>query len=134
MKFFPCLKCHQSYRADFSENSAEKHPNMVFKHMPEVKECRLCHSTVKPNQLNLLDGTIVKIDEMSQLCGQCHGKIEYDWGRGLHGKITGSWRDKRSRLLCSECHNPHAPKFPFMEAVSTPFQSEYVIPKEGHNK
>lgn len=104
----------------------------MFKHMPEHTDCRVCHSSKQPDRLNLLDGTLIGYDEMPRLCGQCHGKIEFEWGKGLHGKTVGSWRDQRSRLLCAECHEPHAPKFRSMEAIATPVQSKYVIPKEGH--
>lgn len=41
---------------------------MIFKHMPEILECRTCHSAEKTDKLNLLDGTIIRYDEMQMLC------------------------------------------------------------------
>lgn len=132
LKTFPCSKCHNSYQSSFSVTQAKTHKAISFRHMPEISECRTCHSAEKPNRLNLLDGTLIGFDEMPRLCGQCHGKIEFEWSRGLHGKLIGSWQaDKKISLLCSECHEPHAPKFRPMEAVAAPFQSKYVIPKHA---
>jgi hypothetical protein len=48
------------------------------------------------------------------LCAQCHGTTYRDWQRGMHGKTMGSWdksSGKQRRLLCTECHNPHAPAY-----------------------
>lgn len=103
---------------------------MSFKHMPGVEDCLLCHSSDSPDRLNLMDGTLVQIDEMYRVCGQCHGKVEYEWERNLHGKITGGWKAERVRWICGQCHDPHSPKFKPMEASEGPRLSPYVIRKD----
>ena len=134
LKTFPCTKCHQQLRLGvFSENEKVKeHTGLTFKHMAEVRECKICHNPHNPDQLILADGTPVSYDEMPRVCGQCHGKIEYEWNRGMHGKQVGSWNGQKIRWMCAECHEPHAPKFRSYEAVATPFLSDYVIRKVKH--
>jgi hypothetical protein len=126
LKTFPCSKCHTGYRiGEYQPQGVKqaefetKHPGMVFRHMEEVRECRTCHHPYRPDSLVGHDGTEIPFDQMQKVCGQCHGKIEYDWNRGLHGKQTGSWQGAKSRWTCAQCHNPHAPKFPLMEAVDS---------------
>jgi predicted CXXCH cytochrome family protein len=131
LKSFPCTKCHQNFKKNETEwPKPQNHPNISLHHMPEVGRCLLCHSSRSPNQLNLKDGTLVTIDQVPQLCGQCHGKIFVRWSQGLHGKEVGTWNANKIRWTCSECHDPHSPKFKPMEAVANPPMSPYVIPKE----
>lgn len=88
--------------------------------MPEMESCSFCHSARFPDKLNLLDGETVSYNEAYKLCGQCHGKKNYDWESGMHGKMLGGWNLKRSILDCSECHDPHNPEFKPMKASPAP--------------
>jgi hypothetical protein len=85
--------------------------------------------------LNLQEGTLISYNETVKICGQCHGKVAYNWSLGSHGKNSGNWRGgTRNRWTCTQCHNPHAPKFPKMEAIMTPYQSPNVIEKGNHHE
>lgn len=127
---FPCTKCHKTYKLGLVESSLNKdHPKLVFQHMPEVKNCALCHDAQNPNRLNLLTGVKISLDETFRLCGQCHGKIEYSWALGQHGRLGGSWSGMKTQLSCTACHDPHRPKFQPMTTVMTPHRSEFVIKK-----
>lgn len=110
----------------------KKHPDMVFKHMEEIQECRTCHDTSRLNALILSDGTSIPYAEAPRLCGQCHGKIEFEWNRGLHGNQTGHWNGEKKRWSCSKCHEAHAPKFRAMQAIETPPLSKHII-RRGEN-
>ena len=131
IRSFPCSKCHRNFKPEnFGGHNAKEHAGIFFKHMPEVKNCTLCHSTQRPDQLNLQDGTLISYNENPKLCGQCHGKIAFQWELGRHGKDVGSWGGDKTRWTCTECHHPHAPKFPSMDSVAQPHESPYVIKKE----
>lgn len=132
---FPCSKCHKNYKIGPVEavGYVKDHPNMVFEHMPEVKTCSLCHDAKLPNNLNLLTGIKISLNDSSQLCGQCHGKVEYLWSLGQHGRLGGQWSGVKTQLACTACHNPHRPKFQAMTAVMPPHRSEFIIKKgEAH--
>lgn len=91
-----------------------------MKHMPNGDKCVLCHVSMKdPKKLHLRDGTPVPVTDVDMQCRQCHGLKRRRWEEGRHGKISASWQsDKRKRLTCIECHNPHAPKFPQYKAIA----------------
>ena len=133
MSSFPCSKCHQNYAPGVVTISQPREHRFLassFHHMPQVKECRICHSYQNTDSLNLLDGTIVAYDQMNLVCKQCHGRVEREWQLGLHGRQWGQWNGAQSRVLCGECHNPHSPKFKPMQTVADPFKSGHVINKE----
>lgn len=94
---------------------------IVMKHMPEGKNCIICHRPSKPDHLLLRDGSRIELKQVTLLCGQCHSIKYGQWSEGKHGKVTGSWMPgKQKRSSCIECHNPHAPKFPQYEAKLPP--------------
>ena len=79
--------------------------------------CLDCHSPTDRNQLRKLTGDLLSFNESQMLCGQCHGPILRDWEHGAHGRTNGYWNldmdteNITTRLLCVECHIPHAPAF-----------------------
>ncbi len=79
--------------------------------------CLDCHSPEDRNKLHKLNGELLSFDESHLLCGQCHGPVFIDWEHGVHGRTNGFWNRAMDvggtsrRLLCTECHIPHAPRF-----------------------
>lgn len=88
--------------------------------------CLDCHDHDDRDQLRLLNGEQVGFNESHLLCGQCHGPVLRDWDDGLHGRTNGYWNPAldaegtSSRLLCVDCHMPHAPAFPGMQPLAAP--------------
>ncbi len=88
--------------------------------------CLNCHDDEDRNKLVKLNGETITFNESHLLCGECHGSILTDWDLGIHGKTTGYWdpdadtENSSRRLLCVECHNPHAPAFAPMKALPPP--------------
>lgn len=117
LNFWPCKQCHVKFKNTGDPQNSHNH---TYKHMEEVKNCLFCHSIENPERLHLRDGTVITFDEGPRLCGQCHGEKYSTWGMGLHGLQNGTWNGSKTRLSCPECHNPHAPQFPKMEAVPVP--------------
>ena len=76
-----------------------------------VMSCATCHQRDSPTLLHTLSGQTVAIDHAYQMCAQCHATQAAVWAGGAHGKRAGGWAPPRVRYNCTECHNPHRPKF-----------------------
>ena len=53
-------------------------------------------------------------DQVQDLCASCHGPTYRDWEKGIHGRTNGYWdtsKGEQTRLVCTQCHDPHAPAF-----------------------
>jgi hypothetical protein len=79
--------------------------------------CLDCHNADDRDYLRKLNGEKLSFDDSEYLCGQCHGPIFIDWEHGVHGRTNGNRNrdldhdDATRRLLCIQCHIPHAPRF-----------------------
>jgi hypothetical protein len=138
LEHFPCTDCHEKlkpFRKPFrGKDPAKKtHDNIIFQHMEEIRECTFCHSIIDPDRLHLLNGERITFEQVPDLCGQCHGVRFNEWNMGLHGEESGTWNGPRSSLSCTECHRPHSPRFPKMEAKRAPNFPRLGIPKEGEH-
>ena len=131
MANYPCAKCHEGIEAQLEEQPAA-HRRMTFKHFEAIKDCTLCHNKDDMNTLKLTSGTVVSFDESQKLCGQCHGEKWRDWRTGGHGKHVGNWKGAKTRLLCTDCHDPHTPGMATVEAKPGPPFPKFGIRKRGH--
>ena len=144
LEHFPCTDCHKKLKP-FRETVKKSkpfrgkdpgemtHENLTFQHMEEIRECTFCHSIIDPDRLHLLNGERITFEQVPDLCGQCHGERFNEWNMGLHGEESGTWNGPRSSLSCTECHRPHSPRFPKMEAKKAPNYPRLGIPKEGEH-
>ncbi len=88
--------------------------------------CLDCHSSTNRDMLHKLNGEQLGFNESHLLCGQCHGPELRDWEHDVHGRSNGYWNlamdedDISTRLLCVECHTPHAPNFRSLPASPPP--------------
>ena len=79
--------------------------------------CLDCHNADDRDKLVTLKGEALDFNASQELCGQCHGPVFADWEAGVHGRTNGYWNQEMDtdntsiRLLCVNCHNPHAPSF-----------------------
>ena len=114
---FPCSSCHAGIdsiqRSPAASPSYRRmHVDIDLIHAPsDSMNCTTCHAGDDPGQLQKLNGDRVSIDHAYQVCTQCHYEQARDWAGGAHGKRLGGWRGKRVVNSCTECHNPHRPKF-----------------------
>lgn len=79
--------------------------------------CLACHDEKHYDGLKLANGESIPFADRQRVCIQCHGPTARDYEHGAHGGMTGHWdltRGERFRLGCTDCHDPHAPKFPAM--------------------
>ena len=118
-----CMECHALFRLDRRQPLIlSQHRNIVQAHGMNDR-CRNCHAGDDPSHLQLPGGEVLPLGEAGLLCATCHGTTYRDWERGMHGRTTGSWdrlRDDHHRLLCTECHDPHAPAFGPMQTLPPP--------------
>ncbi|MFO0851233.1 MAG: cytochrome c3 family protein [Gemmataceae bacterium] len=86
--------------------------------------CTSCHNPADGYAtLRLADGKAVPYTEVMTLCAQCHGPQYRDYQHGAHGGMTGHWdltRGGRQRNTCTDCHHPHAPKYPTVSPAAGP--------------
>ena len=118
LALFPCSECHtkplQNLRALSAAKGRASHWSVSVKHAsPGVMDCETCHAEpARMDQLWMLSGTPVSIDQAYLVCGQCHFKQARDWRGGAHGKRLGGWAPPRVIRNCTGCHNPHRPAIP----------------------
>ncbi len=136
LQFYPCSQCHRPSASvgeapltPQGQRQGNLHRHLEFKHMPEVKDCFMCHGHQNPDTLVLLDGQAITQEQVPELCGQCHGLKKAEWERGLHGRLEGNWQTQKIKPICIECHNAHKPKFPKLKAFPPP-----QVPKFGKKK
>jgi hypothetical protein len=97
--------------------------------------CLSCHDAGDYDSLHLANGTRLPFTEVMQLCGQCHGPQLRDWNHGVHGGMSGHWdltRGGRTRLGCTDCHDPHAPTY--QGAIPMPPPRDRFQTRGGHHE
>jgi len=109
---FPCSDCHE---ADLPVRGTPRklraHQEIVLKHDVESGWCFDCHTKTNFDKLHLASGELIDFESSIRLCAQCHGEKYREWRSGVHGRRTGNWDGEKTYLLCSSCHEAHAPAF-----------------------
>jgi 5-methylcytosine-specific restriction endonuclease McrA len=112
---YPCSTCHTVpiERMRGSAGSPKRaHWDVTLRHAPPaVMRCGTCHTPDTPGTLHMLERTKVDLDHSYQVCAQCHARPADDWASGAHGKRVGGWAPPRVVLACSQCHDPHQPRW-----------------------
>jgi len=120
---YQCSECHE-----IIESQTERH-TLIAEHMNIKLDhgrndyCLNCHLLTNRDAYAAFDGGEIPADRPAELCGKCHGLVYRDWLAGAHGKFTGYWdpqQGERRRVLCIQCHDPHAPKFPKIAPMPRP--------------
>ncbi len=128
---YDCYLCHsrrEPVELQFDELGGlilEEHDYITFEHGPsrENNYCFNCHDRDQLDRLRTQYGTTLTFEESTQLCGSCHGTTLRDWKQDAHGRTGGYWNlamGERTRLDCTECHDPHDTRFPTLEPAPGP--------------
>ena len=109
-----CMNCHMLFDSrPETPRRLTQHTHIVLDHGLNDR-CFNCHDNEQRDRLVLRGGKTIPYTEVALLCAKCHGPTYRDWQMGMHGKSMHGWDPEdpnRTRLRCSECHDPHAPAF-----------------------
>ena len=109
---YPCSQCHATLPADRPDRKVNYHADKeISGHGEPLKWCFDCHDAENLDALRLIGGETVAFKQVQILCGQCHGKLYAHWQAGAYGKRTGNWDGEKTFSLCTDCHDPHQPRF-----------------------
>jgi hypothetical protein len=112
---YPCSTCHTMplERMRGAAGSPRRaHWDVRLHHAPAtVMACETCHAADPADTLRTLQRTKVDFDHSHQVCAQCHARQVDDWVSGAHGKRAGGWAPPRVVLACTQCHDPHQPRW-----------------------
>jgi len=128
-----CSSCHATTKANINTRSGAEldqfHQGLKYVHGNLT--CLSCHNANNYDTLRLADSRAVQFAEVMTLCSQCHGPQRRDYDMGLHGGMNGYWdlaKGGRTRNICVNCHDPHAPAFPLVMPVFSP-RDRVSVPK-----
>lgn len=110
---FRCSRCHTGKPDQPQVNDGLRlaHGSISLSHGQRQLPCATCHHEQERDFLALKGGGKIDFDHAYQLCGQCHFRQKEDWVGGAHGKRDTYWDGDRVIWSCTECHNPHSPRF-----------------------
>jgi hypothetical protein len=76
------------------------------------------------NKYTADNGSGIMAVNVEKLCARCHGLIYNDWMAGTHGVRRGQWNARtpfeRVTFKCTQCHDPHSPRFSFKDFAPPP--------------
>ena len=129
-----CSSCHATTRPNIETRTSadldQFHQGLRYLHGNLT--CLSCHNATNYDTLRLADSRAVQFGDVMTLCSQCHGPQRRDYDMGLHGGMNGHWdlsKGGRTRNICVNCHDPHAPAFPLVMPVFPP-RDRISVPKE----
>lgn len=135
---YRCSECHTDFEpAPVQEALQGEHAGIqaTLDHGRNTR-CLNCHHPENRNAYVAHDGSEIPADQPAQLCGKCHGTILADWEAGVHGRQNGYWDRSigpRTKLMCVQCHDPHAPAFRPMTPDAPPVYSRFAAkPPAAH--
>lgn len=120
---YTCDECHNLFDSPpETERELTQHADIHLNHGNNTR-CFNCHHPQYRNSFIDAYGRTIAYGSPEQLCSRCHGLVFRDWQNGVHGRSGGYWLKSagtQTRLLCTECHDPHHPPFAPMIAAPQP--------------
>lgn len=130
-----CNDCHTHFENTRVQGRAlTQHTHVRLEHGAN-DACLNCHDKGNRELLTLRGGETVGFDKVELLCAQCHGPIYRDWENGTHGKTIGYWNTdlgEATKLTCSQCHDPHSPRYEPMQPLPGPNTLRMGDQHSGH--
>ena len=126
-----CFVCHMGMvpNPDVSQPKFS-HKSIELEH-GKNKRCYNCHLIQDRNLLTPDYGPGIVHQKVEELCARCHGIVYNDWQNGTHGSKRGYWMNQDNfntiRFTCTQCHDPHSPKFRFKDYAPPPVWPEKFI-------
>lgn len=114
-----CGTCHATKPPNAGLRTAADldvfHQGLEYRHGD--LSCLACHDGSDYDRLKSASGEPIAFADRQVLCAQCHGPTARDYEHGAHGGMLGHFdltRGPRTRLGCTQCHDPHSPAYPKM--------------------
>ena len=112
-----CFICHMGMIPDPDVVQPEfSHKSIELVHGRNDR-CYNCHLISDRNLFTPDYGPGIVHRNVQDLCRRCHGIIYNDWENGTHGSKRGQWQHadefNTKTSVCTECHDPHSPKFQY---------------------
>ncbi|MBI2432936.1 MAG: hypothetical protein HYV26_08700 [Candidatus Hydrogenedentes bacterium] len=130
---YRCTECHLSILPPARQNpQLPEHANIVLEHGMNTN-CLNCHHPKNRDAYVDHEGGEIPSDQPARLCSKCHGPTYREWELGIHGRANGYWDTRqgpRERLLCVQCHDPHAPRFKPMTPEAPPQRTRFAARAE----
>jgi len=93
--------------------------------------CYNCHHIYDRDKLAGDGEKKVMFANTDKLCAKCHGIIYRDWLAGTHGRRAERWLLAEGEMAvnptCTQCHDPHAPKFKYDSIAPAPTWPDKTI-------
>lgn len=129
-----CFICHAYWvpipKSEQTSKPRLAHANITLNHGKNDR-CYNCHMISDRNKYVADDGSGIMSQLPEELCSRCHGLIYNDWQAGTHGKWVGMWnsakKSSQSIFTCTECHDPHNPKYTYKTLAPPPIWPEKYI-------
>lgn len=127
-----CYTCHERSKVmqlHFNTNGLlvlpKEHQDLTMRHGRNNRNntCFNCHNQTNMEALLTRDGRVLKIEQSTLLCANCHGPTYRDWEVGVHGRVSGYWDRTLGAVTkqdCVSCHDPHNPEFPSRKPAPGP--------------
>ena len=121
---YKCSVCHST------ATTPERYPRLIPEHASKIDlrhgnndNCFNCHHEGNRLVFVAYDGTEIPAEERTELCKKCHGPRCRDWEEDAHGRASGYWDPlfgESKKLMCVQCHDPHAPAFTTLSPLPGP--------------
>ncbi len=120
---YRCMECHRFIETGVGRRRlVAEHVDIRLDH-GRNDYCLNCHHPFERDAYVDHDGSVIPAETPAELCAKCHGLVHRDWDAGVHGRSEGHWNvalGDRRRLLCIQCHDPHAPAIPPLAPLPGP--------------
>ena len=135
---YRCSECHDDLQRAVREGDLKGEHRTIqtaSEHGPNMT-CLNCHHETERSAYVNHDGSLISHEKVEQLCAKCHGPIYREWQVGIHGRQNGYWdrtKGRRTKLVCTQCHDPHSPAFASMRPDPAPHYSRFAKEKPAQS-
>ncbi len=116
---YRCTECHNDFQNEGRQEELKgEHAEIQARFNHGLNTiCLNCHHPRERTAYVDHDGSAIPSEHPERLCAKCHGPVYREWQLGIHGRQNGYWnrtKGPRSKLVCTQCHDPHHPAFALM--------------------
>lgn len=126
-----CFICHMGMVPDPDVIQPKFNHKSIQLNHGKNDRCYNCHLIQDRNLFTPDYGPGIVHRNVQNLCRRCHGIVYKDWLSGTHGSKRGLWQNpdefNTTTFVCTQCHDPHTPKFQYKKYAPPPVWPEKFI-------